>query len=511
MATLTSQPKPEAKTNSPTSNNPKPVTTATKPNQTPVNGSLTNSYFNPKQSVIIGTIPYTPTSVSGANLIPSMTESDLSTQGLVEVHLIPMEMKFNARNFMLYNLVPTNNPSAPPRVTLLTSPESINVTESFSNQMQGSFFEMMLERIMPITQLAQLNFPGYKSIMSGLSKITENAASFVGSATQAIGLGGKDLMNAAGNILSQGISVFGEGSRILWPKIWADSSMNVSYTIPIYLFCNNTGDDKTYQNSIVNPLQILMKYTLPISTSGATYRWPWLTYAVSPGLFVLPEGFISSIIVTKMDVGYNNRPATVKVDLTISSLREVMPQYGANGEIPDVALNISTYLNTLLESKNSSSIPIYQSNLPNNFNPSEVNSGSSKVNSGSGTTTDDFGPNNPGNIRTGGKGYPTLEAGVRAAYKNIFTPIYKHGNESIWDIIHTWAPKKDGNNPDEYARQVQEWSGISYNSIFSSLNKWQQAEVLNAMFRKEGNESWKKSGYNNSSGTHYIYNIIKGM
>ena len=88
--------------------------------------------------------------------------------------------------------------------------------------------------------------------------------------------------------------------------------------------------------------------------------------------------------------------------------------------------------------------------------------------------------NNPGNIRlinpsdtafmgeirpnhSAFRKFQSMPYGYRALMKNL-QALINSGSDTIWKIIHKWAPFGDGNNnPDNYSLTVQKRSGINYN------------------------------------------------
>lgn len=92
--------------------------------------------------------------------------------------------------------------------------------------------------------------------------------------------------------------------------------------------------------------------------------------------------------------------------------------------------------------------------------------------------------NNPGNIRlisqadtpfmgeirpniTAFRKFESMPYGYRALMKNL-QALINSGKDTIWKIIHAWAPFGDGNNnPDNYSKTVQNRSGINYNKTLN--------------------------------------------
>lgn len=113
--------------------------------------------------------------------------------------------------------------------------------------------------------------------------------------------------------------------------------------------------------------------------------------------------------------------------------------------------------------------------------------------------------NNPGNLRSvygGFNSYRDINSGIYAAYYNIIRKpgYYNGGNESIKNIIFTWAPPQE-NNSSRYLNNVIMYcnrSGLNINedTNFASLSLEQQEIVLSAIFNEEGNRDWLNSTRN---------------
>jgi soluble lytic murein transglycosylase-like protein len=335
-----------------------PVSTNSSPGgYTTASGSINNSP-NTNQFLEVGTPPFylTPNSLTGAAMIPGQTELSLIQYGLVNVDFIPMLPDFEL-SFNLFKLRPATSSDNPPRkMRVWTNPRELAVSESFSNNLTDSFLQSLIQRMEPIGQFAQM-FSNESGVTGTMLSMMKNMA---GASMNAIPL--------VGPTLSQGASILIGGRRVLFPKIWSDSGLMMSYTLPIYLICTDPGNDVLYKETILDPLELILKYVLPrssMSKDSAVYEWPFFVYAESPGLFFLPEAMITNVQIDKNysdAISFLNRPNQLKIEITITNIREVMPQ--KNGAtIPSVALNLDTYMSNL-QSKKFSPIVLEESNAP---------------------------------------------------------------------------------------------------------------------------------------------------
>ena len=120
--------------------------------------------------------------------------------------------------------------------------------------------------------------------------------------------------------------------------------------------------------------------------------------------------------------------------------------------------------------------------------------------SGSGKTLADRN-NNPGNLRpVGGTGFTSHESpldGWMAMARQI--RLYFTGKsaaagfkklQSIWDIIHKYAPASDNNDPEAYSNFVASMMGVGAKDTLNLSDPQQFSNLLQAMSRKEGYGQW---------------------
>lgn len=109
--------------------------------------------------------------------------------------------------------------------------------------------------------------------------------------------------------------------------------------------------------------------------------------------------------------------------------------------------------------------------------------------------------NNPGNLRpVGGTGFTSHEsplAGWMAMARQI--RLYFTGKsaaagfqklQTIWDIIHKYAPAGDNNDPEAYSNFVANMMGVGAKDKLNLSDPQQFSNLLQAMSRKEGYGQW---------------------
>ncbi|EJG7679882.1 lytic transglycosylase catalytic [Salmonella enterica] len=106
--------------------------------------------------------------------------------------------------------------------------------------------------------------------------------------------------------------------------------------------------------------------------------------------------------------------------------------------------------------------------------------------------------NNPGNIRpVGGNGFRFFGAALQGweAMKNQLMRYFTgkttgRALQTIQDIVSTWAPAGDNNDPKKYAQDVAKWMGVSPNTVLNLANPETMAALMQSMARKEGYSNW---------------------
>jgi hypothetical protein len=107
--------------------------------------------------------------------------------------------------------------------------------------------------------------------------------------------------------------------------------------------------------------------------------------------------------------------------------------------------------------------------------------------------------NNPGNLTAGGANvgeyqgkrnwhhfliFPSVDAGMEAIPK--FLKANGYGPLSISDAFERYAPKKDGNDPEHYAKMVADATGVGLDTKINDLSEEQLKEVAKAIQKMEG-------------------------
>ena len=106
--------------------------------------------------------------------------------------------------------------------------------------------------------------------------------------------------------------------------------------------------------------------------------------------------------------------------------------------------------------------------------------------------------NNPGSIRpVSGSGFLAFPSAIFGweAMKNQLMRYFTGKTtgrhlQSIMDIVSTWAPRTDKNDPGLYARQVAGWMGVSPTAALNLSDPDTMGSLMQFMARKEGYANW---------------------
>ncbi|EMM5272349.1 hypothetical protein RS406_000321 [Klebsiella quasipneumoniae] len=130
--------------------------------------------------------------------------------------------------------------------------------------------------------------------------------------------------------------------------------------------------------------------------------------------------------------------------------------------------------------------------------------------------------NNPGNIRpVGGGGFRAFGSALEGweAMKNQLMRYFTGKTtgrrlQTIMDIVSTWAPAADNNDPAKYARDVAGWMGVSPTAALNLSDPNTMTMLMQSMARKEGYSNWNSPLAHQAAGAQVnqqnTYNIYGG-
>lgn len=200
------------------------------------------------------------------------------------------------------------------------------INESFSNDTTESSIMSSIDSISDIGREAMFVL-GY----SQSALLEKPLIGVSGDANEAV----NSFMNQWGHVVGNNsflkklvtnIASVATGGRLVFPKIWSDSSFSRSYDVTIKLRSPDMDNLSIYLNVIV-PFLHLMGFVLPrqLDKNPNGYASPFLVRAIYKGFFNIDMGIITSMSVTKGDQSQWNAegiPTAIDVNLTIADLYE---------------------------------------------------------------------------------------------------------------------------------------------------------------------------------------------
>lgn len=123
--------------------------------------------------------------------------------------------------------------------------------------------------------------------------------------------------------------------------------------------------------------------------------------------------------------------------------------------------------------------------------------------------------NNPGNLRPGsGQGFRVFASAIQGwdAMRNQLMRYFTGKTtgqhlQTVWDIVKTWAPAGDHNDPVKYAKDVAGWMHVSPDAVLNLSNPNTMALLMQSMARKEGYSNWNSPlAYQAASGQAPVIN-----
>ena len=169
---------------------------------------------------------------------------------------------------------------------------------------------------------------GSNSALSGVMNLASTVTTTITDKMNELGLGNLT-GGMLGDLATNGVSVIMTGGKILFPKIWGDSTFSRSYSFDIKLRSPDHDPLSVYMNILV-PYLHLLGLCLPQSiTEGAAaknpnaYNSPFLVRAYSRGQFNINMGIITDMSVTRGGEGQWNDaglPTQIDISITIEDL-----------------------------------------------------------------------------------------------------------------------------------------------------------------------------------------------
>jgi len=283
---------------------------------------------------------------------PNIDEVEISKNSFLKLYLKPKTATIST-DFRLIKLIDAPpGPTVPPPMVIYFQPVSIQ--DTFSNSVVESFLSQSVKVFANAGQVMQM--AGAK----GEDLIKQFQQQF--NLTEPSNKSYVNMLKKAANYIVESL----EGYRFDFPKVWQDSSMELTKEIRIYLRANPE-NESDYQRKILEPLRQLLKYVLPQpaidkkTNQGQQtqevlindhYKWPYFCSVNAHGLFTLPEAMVTNMIIDKglgTVFGYNNRPGEIEVTIQFTPIRNVM--INDDGVGSPMSYTLTKYISNLREKK----------------------------------------------------------------------------------------------------------------------------------------------------------------
>jgi hypothetical protein len=150
--------------------------------------------------------------------------------------------------------------------------------------------------------------------------------------------------NIFSNILNKTSTILA-GGRMVFPKIWSESSFSRSYGVKMKLV-SPSGDKVSVFLNILVPIYHILALTLPRQSEGQTYFSPFLVRAYSKSLFNVDMGLITNLSISKGAEGewtQDGLPTVADVSFDIEDLYDnmFMSSAAAQGTFTGIMSNIT--------------------------------------------------------------------------------------------------------------------------------------------------------------------------
>lgn len=218
------------------------------------------------------------------------------------------------------------------------------VSEQYSNDTTESSLASQINGFADTANEIKFLF-GEKGGMIGslYDSASEVTASITSSLSNVIGKLGGGIVES---LADKGVNTVLNGGKIIFPKIWSDSSAERSYSIDIKLRSPDHDSTSIFLN-VLKPYCRILALTLPqlMDDNPNGYKSPFLVKASCKGMFNIDMGMITSMSVTKgAECCWNDDglPTQIDINITIEDLYSslAMSGFGRNNLV-EIANNTS--------------------------------------------------------------------------------------------------------------------------------------------------------------------------
>lgn len=194
-----------------------------------------------------------------------------------------------------------------------------SVDESFSNETGQSSLASTINQYSEMANEIRFLFGSSGSVAASLieagTEVTSTISSSLSGVASALGGG------IIGSLTDKGVNSALNGGKIIFPKIWSDSSFDKSYSFTIKLRSPDHDRLSIFMN-VLKPYCKLLCMVLPRQLSNQdpnAYGAPFLVKANIKGMANIDMGMITSMSVTRgADCQWNDDGLPTQIDITIS-------------------------------------------------------------------------------------------------------------------------------------------------------------------------------------------------
>ena len=197
------------------------------------------------------------------------------------------------------------------------------VSESFSNETTESSLASQINGFSDTANEIQFLFGDKGGALGSIIDSAKEATSSITSSLSSVigNLGG----GIVASLADKGVNTVVNGGKIIFPKIWANSSFDRSYSLDFKLRSPDHDSISIFLN-VLKPYCKILALVLPrimedadgsINPNG--FRSPFMVKSYCKGLFNIDTGIISSLSVTKGDrCAWNNDGLPTQIDISIT-------------------------------------------------------------------------------------------------------------------------------------------------------------------------------------------------
>lgn len=219
-----------------------------------------------------------------------------------------------------------------------------SVDETFSNQQGESSLASTINQYSQTANEIRFLFGSKGNVVAELLNSGGTVTESITSSLE--GLAGTLAGGIVGSLSSNGVNSVLNGGKIIFPKIWSDSSFDKSYSFTIKLRSPDHDNLSIFLN-VLKPYCKLLSMVLPrqVNTKDPNaYGAPFLVKAYVKGMVNVEMGMISSMSVTKGESccwNDDGLPTQIDINITIDDMYSSLMMSNSEANVFETANNTS--------------------------------------------------------------------------------------------------------------------------------------------------------------------------